>query len=435
MIGKVIRMDRRPKEQADRRLQRLQSTVLALTRYVVDADPHALAAIGAEDVLSITDYALAVRHAGIEPGEKVGASGTRNLLGRNLADWQAEMVAVAAGASTMKHHIVHIILSLQETETWSASQREEAIDIVLDTLRLRSCQTIWAEHSNTRNPHLHLAVLRVDPTSGMAAGSEWLIDDLHQAVALIEERQGRPHEPNALYVARQGAVFDAETDALVRDAAGQFQSKWWEAEGKKRTRLPDRLRDLRGAIVLAATSSTSWAEFHESISELAVTFDKAGSGAHISCGAHRVKASEIHASLSKPELEKRFGSFEPDVARVNTPFEAYKTAVQDQLDRLRRTRDDEVALIAEWVKARIAEVPANQQRTLGPLIRQEGEQATKAIQNAFADAIKRCTSQRKNLEQWRDAGEPQAPVPVSTPTLLLPPRPPYSEESTSSTLR
>ncbi|UUR06740.1 relaxase/mobilization nuclease domain-containing protein [Sphingomonas glaciei] len=420
MIGKIIRMNRHQRPSTEQRVARLQSSVLALTRYVVDADPHALAAVAAENVLSITDYALAVRHAGIEPGEKVEASGKLNLLGRDLAEWQAEMLATAVGATTVKNHVVHIILSLHEGETWSPQQREEAITIMLGILRLERCQTIWAEHSNTRNPHLHLAVLRVDPTTGSAAGTDWLIDDLHQGLALIEERQDRIREPNALYRAEEGAIFDVETGALVRDADGTFVSKWWEATGKKRTRLPSLIRDARGALVQAAAEASSWADLHERLKALDATYDKAGSGARIAVETQSAKASEVHSSLSRPELEKRLGLFERDLTRLNTGFEAYRVSVQDQLDHLRQKRDEEVDAVDAWVKARVAEMPGDKRKMLAPLVQQEGAAATKAIQKAFAEAISRGTRQRMNEDQWRQSGEPAMLTPVSSPSLILP---------------
>ncbi|WP_338501100.1 relaxase/mobilization nuclease domain-containing protein [Sphingomonas kaistensis] len=421
MIGKIIKMNRHRRPSTEQRVARLQSSVLALTRYVVDADPHALAAWAAEEVLSITDYALAVRHAGIEPGEKVEASGTRNLLGRGLAEWQAEMLSTAAGATTVKNHVVHIILSLHEGETWSPQQREEAITIMLGILRLERCQTIWAEHSNTRNPHLHLAVLRVDPTTGSAAGTDWLIDDLHQGLALIEERQDRIREPNALYRAEEGAILDVETGALVRDADGTFVSKWWEATGKKRTRLPSLIRDARGALVQAAAEASSWADLHERLKALDATYDKAGSGARIAVETQSAKASEVHSSLSRPELEKRLGLFERDLTRLNTGFEAYRVSVQDQLDHLRQKRDEEVDAVDAWVKARVAEMPGDKRKMLAPLVQQEGAAATKAIQKAFAEAISRCTRQRMNEDQWGQSGKATVLTPVSSPSLILSP--------------
>ena len=190
MIGKIIWMNRKQRRAA---LRRLRENLFALTRYIVDADPYGLIADLSQDVVSLSDYALAVEAAGIEPGEKVEAFGVRNQIGTDLADWQAEMLAVAARPSQVERPVVHIILSLQEGETWTEEQREEAITIILETLGLERCQVVWAEHSNTANAHLHLSIVRVDPLTGMKAGSDWLIDDLHQAI--VPRRGCAPSAP------------------------------------------------------------------------------------------------------------------------------------------------------------------------------------------------------------------------------------------------
>ena len=156
MIGKIIQMHRpRAKRGAlvhQPPIAHLRDSVFALTRYIVDANPHAL--IQQEgNILALTDYALAMKHAGSEPGEKVEAHGARNLVGDDLLSWQAQMLAVAARAPKVRAPLTHIILSLHEGERWTEHQRDEAITLVLETLGLERCQTVWAEHSNTANPH------------------------------------------------------------------------------------------------------------------------------------------------------------------------------------------------------------------------------------------------------------------------------------------
>jgi hypothetical protein len=89
----------------------------------------------------------------------------------------------------------------------------------------------------------------------------------------------------------------------------------------------------------------------------------------------------------------------------------------------------EVAAVGPWVDARLAEVPSMQHKLLGPLIREEGKQAAKALQAAFAEAIRRSTSQRMTVDRWEAAGQPPVPSPVSFPTLLTAPLTRHSEES------
>jgi len=124
------------------RFQTLRRAIQGLTRYIVDANPDELLATGA-DVIALTDYALAAEAAGFEPGEKVEAFGSRNLVGDSLPDWQMQMLAIAASVPRMRVPMIHIILSLRENERWTAVQREEAIDIVTTTLDLAACALLW----------------------------------------------------------------------------------------------------------------------------------------------------------------------------------------------------------------------------------------------------------------------------------------------------
>jgi hypothetical protein len=417
VIGKLIRMNRRQRRAA---LRKLQESLFALTRYIIDADPYRLIADVGRDIMSLSDYALAVAEAGVEPGEKVEAYGVRNLFGETLAQQQAEMLAVAARAPRTKSPLIHIILSLQETESWTEEQREEAITIILETLALERCQVIWAEHSNTTNAHLHLSIVRVDPLTGAKAGSDWLIDDLHQALALIEERQGRAREPGALYVAREGAVYDADTNIMVRDANGAYISGWYKVLGQKHDKLPARMRPKRVEMIAAAEGARSWSELHSAMEEIGVTYDRSGSGARISYKGASATASEVHATLSRPRLEEQLGPFEPDLSRLNPAYEAYRDAFDRQLQSLRLAREEERQRLADWASATVATLPAGTAKVVARSIKAEAKAADEGISDAFKQAIASCTKHRLTEKAWTDGGEPQAPPPVISPCLLLP---------------
>ena len=423
MIVKLIRMNRDRTGRSltisqRKRVRELRQAVFGLTRYVVDADPFSL--IETErDILSLSDYALAIQKTEIEPGEKVEAHGSRNLVSDDLASWQAQMLAVAVRAPRVRSPVLHAILSLKEDETWTAQEREEAIDIVLETLGLERCPVVWAEHCDTDNPHIHLSVVRVDPRTGKAAGSDWLIDDLHQAAALIEERQGRAREPDALYVAKRGAVYDSETGTLVRDHEGHFQAGWHKTLGRKRSRLPAEVRVARTELLAAVDRSRGWSDFHAACAENELVYDRAGSGARIGAGERFCKASEVHPALSRGNLEKRWGAFEPDIHRLDPSFEAFRAALDGQLAELREARDREFSRLRAWASATISALPADQRGVLRAAIRSEEAEARNALNEAFSAAIRRCTMQRLAVEKWKEAGSP-AYNHIGRPAVLFP---------------
>lgn len=278
MIAKIIPMYR---ATVARKKARLQTSVFGLTRYIIDADPYLLMQDRGDDILSIVDYALAVRDLVIVPGEKVEQFGSRNLLDSSLASWQTQMLAVARHATRIRSPMLHIVISLHEGERWTEAQREETLNIILDTLELSRCQMVWVEHSDANNRHIHMSIIRVDPMTLKQAGSDWLIDDLHQAVALIEEKHGRISEPNALYEARYGVVYDRQSGIMVRDVSGNFVEGWYKNIGQKRDRLPAEYRHLRADLITAREAARAWQEFHNAIAGAGLVYDKAGSGARI----------------------------------------------------------------------------------------------------------------------------------------------------------
>ena len=419
MIGKIIRMNRGRNFDLSRsrnveRVQRLREPVVALTRYIIDADPFRLIGL-ADDIVSLSDYSLAFANAGVDPGEKVEAFGARNLAGKDLGLWQAQMLAVASSARRVTSPLLHLILSVPEHEEFTAVERDQAIDIVLQTLRLDRCPVVWAQHSNTRNPHLHLAIVRVDPVTQSAAGSDWLVEDLHQSIALIEEKQGRRREPNGLYIARGGAVFDFETNAMVRDASGRYITDWYESKGKKRTRLPGELLNLRAELISIASDAKSWPELHEAYAEIGARYDTAGSGARIAVGSASAKASNVHRSLARGALEKRIGRFEPDIARIDVEYEAFRCKLDAQLKQLRQTRDLACEDLKAREKALLAALRKDERARVREAIRLEVAEASKALRSAYKASIKRCTDQRLSAAKWHAAGKPeyqevQAPI-------------------------
>ena len=423
MIVKLIRMNRnrasRTIASAQRgRVRELRQAVFGLTRYIVDADPFSLMEVE-RDILSLSDYALAAQSGAVEPGEKVAAHGSRNLVSDDLASWQAQMLAVAARAPRVRSPVLHVILSLKEDESWTAEQREEAVDIVLETLDLSNCPVVWAEHCDTNNPHLHLSIVRVNPRTGKVAGSDWLIEDLHQSAALIEERQGRAKETGALYVAKNGAVYDCDTSTLVRDENGCFQAGWHKSLGRKRSRVPAEIRQSRVELIAAVDRSRNWSEFHQACANCDTSYNKKGSGARIATSDSSCKASEVHPQLSRANLEKRWGPFEPDIHRLDPQYEAFRYNLDKQLADLRRARDKETENLAAWANATIATLQLNRREVLRSAIRLEAQEARKSLSSAFAKAIKQCTSQRLTLEKWKAAGQPPYNE-VATPCLILP---------------
>ena len=426
MIVKLIRT-KRPKG----RLAELRNDVFGLTRYVLDADPWAMSDDSRDQVRSITEYLLNVTDAGVEPGKKAGYSGTRNLLTDDLASWQAEMLAVAHSASRVEYPLVHIIVSWPEGERPTQVQLDDTVDTILAVTGISSGQALFAEHTNTSHAHLHIAAVRIDLATGRAAGSEWLIEDLHQSLAILEERHGWAPEPNAMYYARGGAVFDAAArpdrsaptgatraqpakERMVRNANGAFVG------ARARNVLAPEISNVRPAILQASEEAKNWAEFHQLLDAHRAFYRSKGSGAHIERGDAKAKASAVDAGLSRKSLEKKWGAFVPHPRDLNAEFEAYRLAHATQLKRLRAERKAASASLKAWAEEQAQSIDREHLR-VRQAIEAERMAAQEELDAAFAVAIKACTDERfTKVERWQVAGSPAQPPPISSPALLLP---------------
>ena len=409
----IVKRIRKGARQARGSLERVAASVEALSRYVVDADPWAMAEL--DRVRSLSEYALHVDARGVEPGEKVQALGTFNLLGDDLSLWQMQMAAVASRCPRSRDPIEHFVFSWREDEHPTAVQVEEAAKILLDVLGYSNCPAIWSFHGNTAKDHGHLAVVRIDPATGAVAGDGWDIDRAHQAMALIEERQGWASESKALYVARSGEVYDRITSVKIRDREGRQIGR------RARNGLPSKIAAKAIEIREAAVLAKDWADFHSRMAALKVAYRKKGSGAVVAVADQEVKASAIHPGCSRTHLESTLGAFERDPSDRPQGYEAYREAWRLRLNHIRAVHAEERARLKNWLEETLSSLEANDVTALPMAVRAEYRAALQSIDSAFRDAQITFTAARLAPDQWVTGGQPPAPAIFPLPTLMMPP--------------
>lgn len=409
----IVKRIRKGARQARGSIERVAASVEALSRYVVDADPWAMAEL--DRVRSLSEYALHVDARGVEPGEKVEAHGTFNLLGEDLRLWQMQMAAVAARCPRSRDPIEHFVFSWREDEHPTAVHVEEAAEILLDVLGYSNCPAIWSFHGNTAKDHGHLAVVRIDPATGTVAGDGWDIDRAHQAMALIEERQGWASESKGLYVARSGEVYDRITGVKIRDCEGRQIGR------RARNALPSKIAAKAIEIREAAVLAKDWTDFHSKMAALKVAYRKKGSGAVVTVADQEVKASAIHPGCSRTHLEAALGAFEPDPSDRAQGYEAYREAWRLRLVHIRAVHADERVRLKIWLEETLSSFEANVGTGLPIAVRAEYRAALQSLDSAFRDAKITFTAARLAPDQWATSGQPPAPAVFPLPTLMMPP--------------
>lgn len=335
--------------------------IVALTLYLVSpskarldelaamevARNHVIRYIGSQkavDDVSVSDIEAARQLA---QAERVAQVLTRNILSSELDDIQFEMAVVAGMAPGSEDPIEHIVLSWLEGEHPSADQVEELLDILLAVAGLSRHQVYAVLHRDTDNDHLHVAVNRVDPVTGervqIGRNIERSIETLHQAIAIIEHRQGWASQDNALYRADDTGCYDREAGAKVRDAAMQpcasdadrKRIRQWRGEQKVERKISSAARDFerrtgveslqRRVIETAAPifrDGRDWDTVHRSLAVQGMRYEMLTAGAQIVCGERDIAASTAWGGASAAKMVERLGAFKPRSSDiVVAPFE------------------------------------------------------------------------------------------------------------------
>ncbi|WP_137787763.1 LPD7 domain-containing protein [Sphingomonas sp. 3P27F8] len=283
----------------------------------------------------------------IAQGERVVQIVSRNLLSTDIADVQFEMAVVAGIAPGSEDPIEHIVVSWPEGEHPTPDQIEEVLDIVLAVTGMSRHQAYAVLHGDTQNDHLHIALNRVDPVTGerVAIGRdiERSIETLHQAIAIIEHRQGWVPQDNALYRADDTGCYDRETGTKVRDAdmmpcasnADRSKIRQWRAEQKIERKISAAARDFerrtgieslqRRVIKMAAPifrEARDWTSVHRDLATEGMRYEMLNSGAVIVCGDRRIAASTAWGGASAAKMLARLGEFEEAAPAIAfAPFE------------------------------------------------------------------------------------------------------------------
>lgn len=410
MIVKLVKIKKRAHRS-------VRESVLGLTRYVTDADPWTIPLDAEKEIRSLSQYLLATEEAGASPGEKVGHAASRNLIATDLAGQQAEMLAAASTAPRVENALLHIILSWRNGENPTSKQVDEAVEILLRTTGLERAPAIYAEHTNTASRHVHIAALRIDKATGRAIGSEWLIDDLHQAIALVEERQGWQAEPGALYVAKNQAVHERTPNSRqlgrkVRDEAGNFIAR------RVSSQLPEQCENHKMVILQAARASRTWLELHHNLDAIGVRYSKAGSGAHIVVRNNKPeKASLFDPSLSMKRMEKRFGKFSMHPSEGTPAFENYRLQHSSTMALLQAQRSEALKQLA-LDNFSLLQLAGTKYPELANSMIADFEAAKASIVKSFDQAMS--TLNRVNyssIAEWSAHGSPSLPK-VTVPALI-----------------
>lgn len=298
-----------------------------LTLYILRADPEALARLGDENGNSIDAHSSYIRnlHEYVEGAshEEIGITLTRHLLSTEPEEIALELEARLAAAELSNRYVHHMVLSWRPEEEYE-QHIEEASALFLNAMGLASCPAIIGEHRDTDNPHVHLAVVPVDATTGKEVPRyEYDKTRSQMAAAVLCHRFGWRPEENARYAVRDGLLVrdghevlgpaneplkwpdrrpPPRAEASHRALHYEEQNAQMSLERLVMTRVPKLLENCQ-----------SIEELNRQLAELGISLARYGSGAAFFDGSERVKASLANRWSCK-KIEAKFGPLPRHVA-------------------------------------------------------------------------------------------------------------------------
>ncbi|MBX8493151.1 relaxase/mobilization nuclease domain-containing protein [Pseudomonas cichorii] len=244
----------------------------------------------------------------------------------NCFSWEtaaAEMNMVAAQNQRCQDPVYHFILSWRENEAPTDAQIFECAEFCIRQVGMAGHQYVTAIHQDTNNTHCHVAVNRVNPVTFKAANLWSDADKLQKSCRVLERKYG--------FIQDNGSWEWGANDQLVRApirtekpprGAVAFQefsnteSLFHYAVDHVRDELSD----------LLETETLTWEKAHRTLHEQGLGLREQGEGLVIydflrPDTSPAVKASSVHANLTKQRLEPLIGKYVPQPSFATEDFD------------------------------------------------------------------------------------------------------------------
>lgn len=278
-----------------------------------------------ERIRRLADYIVAPeRKNGVEKCIHAGAIG---FVCNDFESQKAEMIALAASAVRSLDPVNHYMISWGEDENPTPMQVDEAADMFVRHMGLDGHQVFYALHDDTANRHIHIAINRVHPVTGKVVEINGGFDKEagHQAIALIEAKQGWRTLTNSVYLVTEQGTLErrsAAKEKKLRQPTTEKRDRELQHGEKSAERIA---QEIASPIIRQAIS---WQELHALLAKQGMRFERKGSGALIYVGDVALKASNVDRQGSFSAMQKRLGPYEERRHSVILPNTSHLTQRQ-----------------------------------------------------------------------------------------------------------
>ena len=205
---------------------------------------------------------------------------------------------------------LHLVVSFQEDEQPS---QEVLADIelgLLKSLNMQEHHRLSVSHNNTNNFHLHIAINRLNPHNNLLVDPWKSKMKLQKKSEELEEKHKlkKDNHPVQLMVDKKVFIEEGDRSSKIKDK--QYQDQEIHS-GMKNLLTWIKEEALDEILDIINNPNSSYKDLHDVLAKYNLELKSRANGLVIGDKKRKlfVKASDVHRSLSKGNLEKRFGLF------------------------------------------------------------------------------------------------------------------------------
>lgn len=205
---------------------------------------------------------------------------------------------------------LHLVVSFQEEEQPS---QEVLADIELELLKSLGMQEhhrLSVSHNNTNNFHLHIAVNRLNPHTNLLVDPWKSKMKLQKKAQELEEKYSLKKDNHPVQMIVDEKVFIEENDNSSKTKAYLYKDQEIHS-GMKNLLTWIKEEALEEILEVLNSPNSSYEDLHDVLAKYNLELKSRANGLVIGDKRRKlfVKASDVHRSLSKGSLERRFGAF------------------------------------------------------------------------------------------------------------------------------
>lgn len=198
-----------------------------------------------------------------------------------------------------KDKTYHLLISFDEKDRPLSKRELQAIeDKVCKDLGFEKHQRISVYHNDTNNPHLHIAINKVDP-------KKYTVKDPY-----------RDH----LTMAKTASEIETKYNLTSTNHSKKYTVSEVQANDFEKQQGIESFKTYMQRLVPAIKNKNSWLELHSFLATNGIQIKKRANGLVFISNNTRIKASTINRDFSLTKLEKRLGKFEEsntDIVKEN----------------------------------------------------------------------------------------------------------------------